>query len=343
MNVNVTTTVIDTIDNSIIKKFTLSNQNLSVEIINLGATITSITTKDKFGCDVDVVLGYKTAKEYLYNDGYLGATIGRVGNRIGGAEFTLNGKKYNIGKNDKQNSLHGGFNGFNKKIWQDKITDNGIEFSCFSPDGEEGYPSNLWATIKFSLTENGLKLEYTATTDYSTIVNLTNHAYFNLNGENDGSILDNVIYINANYITPVNANLIPTGEFMPVKNTPFDFNQPKSIGQEINADNEQIKFCDGYDINYVLNDKGFRKIAVAESLKTGIKMEVYTDNVGVQFYSGNFLNGAIGKSRTAYVKRSGFCLETQNFPNAINCPDFPSPILNEGETYKTTTEYRFIK
>ncbi len=343
MSTHITSSVIDSIDNISIKKFILSNANISVSIMNLGATVLSIITKDKLGNDVDVVLGYKTPKDYIANDGYLGATIGRIGNRIANAKFSLNGKSYHVGKNDGENSLHGGIKGFDKKIWSDKIKDDSLELSYFSPDGEEGFPSNLWVTVTFSLTESGLKIEYFATTDDCTIVNLTNHSYFNLNGENNGNILDNILCIYADNITPVNKALIPNGEFMTVKNTPFDFNQAKAIGRDIDADNEQIKFCDGYDINYVLSGNGFRKIATAESLKTGIKMEVFTDNVGVQLYSGNFLNGALGKSGIKYNKRSGFCLETQNYPNAINCPTFPSPILNKGEVYKTCTEYKFTK
>ncbi len=343
MSQTITSSIFDTLNNQPVKKFTLKNQNLSVSILNLGATVISLIVKDKNGNDVDVVLGYNSVSEYLTYDGYLGATVGRVCNRIDKGEFVLNGKKYAVGKNDNGNSLHGGINGFDKKIWHDKITDNGLELSYFSPDGEEGYPANLWVTVTFSLTEKGLKIDYVATTDECTIVNLTNHSYFNLNGESNGSILDNVISIDADNITPVNKSLIPNGELMPVKNTPFDFNVAKPIGQDINEKHIQLEYCDGYDINYALNGVGFRKIATAESIITGIKMEVYSDSKGLQLYSGNFLNGALGKSRTKYQKRSGFCLETQNYPNAINCPNFPSPILNEGQTFRTTTEYRFVK
>ncbi len=324
-----------------VKAYTLKDDKISVEIMTLGATITSIKTPDKNGVVTDVLMGYKTTDEYLANGGYLGATIGRFGNRIGGAKFTLSGKEYTIGNNDNGNALHGGLVGFDKKIWSDKVDGEVLELSYVSPDGEEGFPSTLNVTVRFSVEDGGLKLDYTATTDGETVVNLTNHAYFNLHGEGNGDILDTLLRIDADNITPVDASLIPHGEFMKVENTPFDFRKPMTIGERINSDHEQIKLCGGYDINYATNGSGFRKIASAKSNATGIVMDVFTDAYGVQFYSGNFLSGAIGKSGKPYNYRNGFCLETQNFPNAVNCKEYPSAVLKKGEVYRTTTVYKF--
>lgn len=333
---------IEKVNGEEIKTFTLTDGIIQVEIMNLGGTVRMIKVKDKNGNFVDVALGYKTAQEYLEKDGYIGATIGRVGNRIGGGKFVLNGKTYKVGINDNGNSLHGGVRGFDKKIWTVKeVSENSLTLETVSNDGEEGYPSELNVMVKYSVQNGEFKLEYFAKTDDVTILNLTNHTYFNLSGENSGDILDTIMQIDGDKITPVNEQLIPNGEFMDVKNTPFDFIKPKKVGKDIDACNEQIKFCGGYDINYVLNGSGFRKCVTAKSEKTGITMEVFTDNYGVQFYSGNFLDGANGKSGTKYQKRYGFCLETQNFPNAINCPNFPSPILRKGEKYQTTTVYKF--
>ncbi len=324
-----------------VKAYTLQDDKIKVEIMTLGATIVSLKTLDLNGQEKDVVLGYNTTDEYLANGGYLGATIGRIGNRIGGAKFTLNGKEYNVGANDNGNSLHGGIKGFDKKIWADKVVGDVLELSCVSPDGEEGFPATLNVTVRFSVKDGGLKLDYQAQADDDTVVNLTNHVYFNLSGEGNGDILDTVLFLDADAITPVDGALIPHGTLMPVVNTPFDFRTPKAIGEGVSADHEQIKLCNGYDINYALNGKGFRKIATAQSPKTGIKMEVYTDNNGVQVYSGNFLSGVMGKSNKPYDFRNGFCLETQNYPNAVNCPEYPSSTLKKGEIYKTTTVYKF--
>ena len=335
------TRIFGNINGQEIKSYLLTDGVIEVEISTLGATILSIKVPDKFGNYVDVCLGYLSASEYLSNEGYVGATIGRVANRIGGAKFTLNGKTYEVGTNDNGNSLHGGINGFDKKIWSALIDGESLILSYNSVDKEEGFPSNVCVKIRFSVANGGLKIDYEGLSDGETPLNLTNHAYFNLGGENSGDTLDTLLTIDSDYITPVDAQLIPTGEFMEVKNTPFDFNSPKRIGQDIYADNEQLKFGDGYDINYLLNGKGFRKVATAKSPKTGIILEVFTDQIGLQFYSGNMMKGYLGKSKTKYEKWYAFCLETQGLPNAVNCPAFPDVIVKKGKKYKTSTEYKF--
>ncbi len=326
-----------------VKLYTLSNDYISVEIITYGGTIRSIVVPDKNGNKVDVALGYDTVEEYAKNGGYIGALIGRVGNRIGKGEFTLNGVKYKVGLNDNGNSLHGGINGFDKKVWEDKVNDESLILTTTAEDGEEGFPGKMQVRVVYSLTEKGLKIEYTATTDKDTIINLTNHAYFNLSGQGTGDILDTVMQINSNYITPVDEGLITDGTLMEVKNTPFDFNEPKVVGKDIESEHIQMQYCGGYDINYALKGKGYRKVCACKSEKTGIEMSVYTDQPGVQFYSGNFLDGVNGKNGAVYNKRNGFCLETQNYPNAINCEKYPSSVLKEGEVYYTVTEYIFDK
>ncbi len=324
-----------------IKAYTLTDGVIEVEILQLGATVLSIKVPDKNGNKIDVCLGYSSIEEYLQNEGYIGSTIGRVANRIGGASFNLNGKNYKIGANDNGNSLHGGINGFDKKIWKAEENGEQLILSCFSPDKEEGFPADLNVKVCFLVHNGGLKIDYSAQSNADTLVNLTNHTYFNLSGENSGDILDTSLFIDSDYITPVDNLLIPIGEFRQVKNTPFDFNSFKPIGQDVDNDDEQLKYGDGYDINYLLNGKGLRKIAEAKSPKTGIKMQVISDQIGLQFYSGNMMKGYEGKSKTNYNKRYGFCLETQGVPNAVNCPAFPDITLKKGETYKTTTIYKF--
>lgn len=323
--------------------YTLQNEYIKLEVITFGGAIHSIVVPDKFGNLVDVALGYDTVEEYDKNGGYIGALIGRVGNRIGNGEFTLNGVKYNVGLNDNGNSLHGGINGFNKKVWKAKTEGEKLILTASAGDGEEGYPGKMDVTVVYSLSENGIKIDYTAVSDKDTPINLTNHAYFNLNGQGNGDILDTVMQINADFVTPVDEKLIPHGEFLSVKGTPFDFNEPKVVGKDIEDEHIQIKYCGGYDINYVLKGEGYREVTVAESKKTGIKMSVYTDQPGIQFYSGNFLDGVNGKGGTVYYKRNGFCLETQNHPNAINCKEYPNSVLKKGEVYHTVTEYKFEK
>ena len=323
--------------------YTLSNGNVSAEILTYGGIIRSLTVKDKDGNDVDVVLGYNTIEEYIKNDGYLGAAIGRVCNRTEKGKFKIGDKEYSVGINDGENSLHGGVHGFNSKVFDAIPVGETLILRYTSLDGEEGYPSTLFLSITYSITqENGLKIEYEAHSLGDTVVNFTNHSYFNLDGEGKGDILHNKVYVNADKITPVDEKLIPHGEFKEVKGTAFDFNELKEFGKDIGADDEQLKICGGYDINYVLSGEGFRKVACAVSEKTGIMMEVLTTLPGMQLYSGNFLTEREGKSGKI-GRRYGFCMETQNFPNAVNCPNYPSPVLKKGEKYYSATEYRFTK
>lgn len=325
-----------------VQMYTLKNGKLEADILTYGGTIRAIRVPDKNGNVTDVVLGYDTIEEYMKNAGYLGAIIGRVGNRIENGSFVLNGKEYNIGKNRGTYTLHGGFHGFNEKVWKaNPINDYTLEVSCFSPDGEEGFPANLNVSVVYTLTEKGLRLDYAAEADDDTVTNLTNHVYFNLSGEGNGTILNTVLTLDADEITPTDENLITHGEFMKIKNTPFDFNEPKEIARDIEADDKILKDCGGYDINYVLNGSGLRKFATAESPLTGIKLNAYTDRPGVQLYVGNFLDGTKGKKGHTYGKREGFCLETQNFPNAVNCKQYPSSVLKKGEIFKSTTVYEF--
>ncbi len=331
------------IDGKEIKEYTLTNGVVKADIITYGGTIRSFGLVEN-GKFTDIALGYETVEEYAKNAGYLGALIGRVGNRTGDAKFVLNGKEYNVGKNDGKNSLHGGIKGFNAKVWDDRVDGETLYLTYRSVDGEEGYPGNMDVTVAYSINEdNGLKIEYSAVSDADTVINLTNHVYFNLNGQGKGDIYNINLMIDADSVTPVDDGLICTGEFLPVENTPYDFRKTKKIGLDIECKHPQMKICDGYDLNYALNGEGFRKIAEASSDITNIKLSVYTDQKGVQFYSGNFLAGAKGKDGAVYNKRNGFCLETQNYPNAINRSNFPTAILKKGEKYHTVTVYKLSK
>ncbi len=329
--------------------FTLVNKNgMQVAITNYGGRIVSLMVKDKSGAFKDVVLGYDNVKTYQKRgEPYFGALIGRYGNRIGKAKFSLNGKEYTLEKNDGANSLHGGAHGYWMQVWDAKqVGKNVLELSYLSKDGEAGYPGNLNVKVVYTLTDNNeVKIDYSATTDQATPVNLTNHAYFNLNGAGDSSILNNELRIAADNITPVDNTLIPTGKITPVKGTAFDFTSFKAIGKEIgDAADEQLKFGKGYDHNFVLNKHTLKDaIATVKSPVTGIVMDVYTDEPGIQFYSGNFLDGRAkdGKGGVAYPLRSALCLETQHYPDSPNKPEFPSTTLNPGQTYKTTTIYKF--
>ena len=321
--------------------YVLSNGSAEVSIITYGATLQAIKVPDKNGKLVDVCLGYDTIEQYQSTGGYLGAIIGRVGNRIAEGEFTLNGVKYNIFKNEKLASLHGGKVGFDKKVWNAEVVGDTVEFSYLSVDGEENYPGNLNVKVIYSLSsDNELKLEYIATTDKDTLCNLTNHAYFNVNGQDAGSARDVILTIDADTITPVGDGLLPDGKFMDVTGTPFDFRKGKPMGEGIDdVSNEQVARGRGFDHNFVLNKKGFGWYASAVSPQTGIKMDCYTDLPGVQLYAGG--TTALGKGGIRYVKNGAFCLETQVHPNAINCPEYPSIVLKAGETYNTISTYKF--
>ena len=320
-----------------VNKYTLNSGDLSVSVLDLGATIQSLIFKGK-----DVVLGYDTAQEYYDNDGYLGASIGRYTNRISGGKFTLNGKEYCLNKNDNTNTLHGGNIGFDKRIWTLKNhTENTLVFEYFSPDGEENFPANLFVTAQFTLTGNSLILIYRAHADGDTPVNLTNHTYFNLNGK--GSIVEHELEIVADKFIPLNLEFAPYGEIRSVNNSAYDFTKIKEIGKDIFSDEEQIKIAGGFDQYFIVNGNGKRKAVTLKSKTAKISMQVYTDCDGLQFYSGNFLTERKGKGGATINYRDGLCLETHGYPNAVNCKNFPQNILKKGEQYCTETEYVFNK
>lgn len=323
-----------------ITEYQIGNDKVQVSLIDYGATIRSIILKMPDGTFRDVILGYNTIEEYAKQNGYLGATIGRVANRIGGAKYQLNGKTFTLSKNDGENTLHGGKEGFGHKVWQAiDFDENFVIFKYFSADGEQGFGGNLTVTVKYTVTEqNSLKIEYSAVCDADTPISLTNHAYFNLSGEDGKNIFDTILRINADQITPVNASLIPNGSYMSVRNTVYDFSNGKKIGDYFNSQDENLKKFGCYDINYVLNGKGYREIATAKD--DGVEMQVFSDAVGVQLYTETFLEGRKGK-KSVYKKGWAFCLETQNVPNAVNCKEYPSCIIKKDQEYKTTTEYLF--
>ena len=330
--------------------FTLKNDNgMEMQITNFGAIVVSMKVPDKNGTLEDVVLGYNTLDGYIQDKAYLGAAIGRYGNRIANGKFNLDGQTYTLAKNDGENHLHGGIKGFNKVIWNAEEMINGndpaIKLSYVSKDGEEGYPGNLTTTIIYTLTQdNSLKIEYSATTDKNTVLNLTHHSYFNLAGAGKGNILDHVLTINADRTTSIMKGLIPTGELKDVTDTPFDFRKPTLIGERINFKDPQLLLGLGYDHNWVLNnwDGSLRLAATLYHPQTGRYMEVFTTEPGMQFYSGNFLDGSIiGKNKKKYEYRSALCLEAQHFPNSPNITNFPTVVLRPGEKYTQTTIYKF--
>jgi aldose 1-epimerase len=337
--------------------YTLTNdKGIEARITNYGATLVSLKVPDRGGAFADIVFGFDTVDGYTQTPPppYFGATIGRYGNRIGGAKFTLDGKTYTLDKNDGANSLHGGLLGFDKVNWIAKPVSSpdgeSLELSYLSKDGEGGYPGNLSVTVTYTLTDaNEIRIHYTATTDQDTVVNLTNHSYFNLSGAGFGEILDHVLTLNADRFTPVDAGLIPTGELRKVDGTPFDFRQPHAIGERIHSndnqsDDEQIKLGRGYDHNWILNRSGDGLQPAARVLdpKSGRVLEVLTTEPAIQFYTGNFLDGSFkGKGGKPYQHRGALCLETQHYPDSPNHPDFPSTELKPGQKYDTTTVFRF--
>ena len=318
-------------------RYTLKNPNgVEVAITNYGGTITSIKAPDRHGVFDDVVLGYETLDEYVQNPRYFGALIGRYANRIAGGRFSLNGVEYQLARNNGANHLHGGVNGFDKRIWQASVTTDtdAVHLEYFSSDGEESYPGNLNVAVDYSLNdENELRIDYHATTDKDTIVNLTNHSYFNLGGQGSGDILGHELTLNADSFTPVSTDLIPTGEIRSVDGTEMDFRSGRVIGNG------------GYDHNFVLNDwnhGSIRSVARLRAPKSGRVLEVLTTQPGIQFYSGNFLDGTLkGKGGVVYQQYAGLCLETQHFPDAPNHPNFPTTVLRAGEQYREMTIYRF--
>jgi aldose 1-epimerase len=324
-----------TADGTPIDIYTLKSESLEARITNFGGIVVSLKVPDRKGQSADVVLGYDSLDGYLTNPAYLGAIIGRYGNRIAGGKFTLDGKTYTIPQNNGTNALHGGTKGFNKAVWSAKEIPDGVELSYTSPDGDQGFPGNLSTIVRYTLHDKDLKIEYSATTDKDTVLNLTNHSYFNLAGQGNGDILKDQLKINASRYTPVDANLIPTGELAPVEGTPFDFR---------NDNNEQLKLGKGYDHNFVLDSGGGKLAEAAEVYEpsTGRVLQVWTDQPGVQFYTGNFLDGTItGKEGKVYQQRFALCLETQHFPDSPNHPKFPSTELKPGQKYHSVTIYRF--
>ena len=329
--------------------YTLRNgKGVEAKITNYGGILVSLKVPDRNGKFDDVVLGFNDLDSYLTkNDPYMGALIGRYGNRIAKGRFTLNGVEYKLAVNNGENHLHGGIKGFDKVVWtgHEMKTPAGpaVVLTYLSKDGEEGYPGNLNVKVVYTLTNNNeLKIDYTATTDKDTVTNLTHHSYFNLAGEGNGDILSHLVTISANRFVPTDAGSIPTGELKSVTGTPFDFLKPTAIGARINQDDEQLKFGNGYDHTWVVNGRGMRLAATAYEATSGRVMQVWTTEPGVQFYTGNFLNGTLtGKSGKVYARRNGFCFETQHYPDSPNQPSFPTTTLKKGATYKSTTIYKF--
>lgn len=338
-----------TTDGKSVDLYTLTNTNdMVVTIANYGATVVSIQVPDKKGTLGEVTLGYDNLDGYLEKGSYFGAIVGRYGNRIAKGEFTLNDATYTLATNNGVNHLHGGNKGFDKVVWEASPIEGeevGVKLTYVSNDGEEGYPGTLTSTVIYTLTnDNALKIEYDASTDKPTVVNLTNHAYFNLKDGGASSILDHELMIAADHFTPVDSTLIPTGELRPVQGTPFDFREMNAIGARIDHENEQLGIGLGYDHNFVFSNKAgvLRKVAEVYEPTSGRTMEVETTQPGVQFYSGNFLDGSItSRGGDVYKKRNAFCLETQHFPDSPNQPEFPSVVLNPGENYQHATVYRF--
>lgn len=329
--------------------YTLSNsRGMQVSITNYGGTIVSIKVPDKNGDLADVVLGYDDLAGYEGGKAYLGATIGRYANRIAAGKFSLHGNTYTLPKNNGPNTLHGGAIGFNKRVWVAKDVSmsagQSLELTYLSKDGEEGFPGNLSLKVVFSLADtNELRIDYGATTDKNTVLNLTNHSYFNLAGQGEGNILNHQVTIHASRFTPVDATLIPTGELRNVKGTPFDFNEASAIGARIESEDEQLKLAKGYDHNWILDGNAgtLRPAAEAYDPKSGRVLEVSTTEPGIQFYTGNHLERFRGKGGKVYDFRDAFCFETQHFPDSPNHPDFPSTELKPGEHFHSTTLFKF--
>ena len=327
-------------------------KGMEARITTYGATIISLSVPDRAGHMDDVVLGFDTiegylSRAYLRDSPYFGAVIGRYANRISNGRFQLDGKLISLAINNRPNQLHGGIKGFDKVVWEGKAgggPEADLQLTYESKDGEEGFPGNLRVTVVYTLTEDALKIDYNATTDRDTVVNLTNHSYFNLKGAGEGDILGHQLQLNADQFTPVDAALIPTGELRSVKATPFDFTKPSSIGARIKVNDEQLIFGKGYDQNFVLSgaEGTLRLAALLQEPTTGRRLEVWTTEPGIQFYTGNFLRGdLVGIGGKPYIFRGGLCLETQHFPDSPNHPEFPSTTLKAGETYTSHTIFRF--
>lgn len=326
--------------------YTLKNKNgMTFEVTDLGATLVSLQVPDKNGILCDVVLGCEDAAAYENAGGtFFGATVGRNANRIGGAEFSLNGKTYMLDKNNGENNLHSGLDFYSFRIWKVKETaEKSITFSLYSPDGDQGYPGALDVDVTYTLTEeNEVRIDYAGVSDQDTIINLTNHSYFNLNGHASGPITGHELWIDADVFTRTDAVSIPTGELVPVEGTPMDFRTPKVVGKEIDAEYEAVILGNGYDHNWCLKNNGkLQKVAEAKGEKSGIIMDVYTDLPGMQVYTANFMEREPGKEGAVYGRRQGICFETQYAPDAIHHAHFESPVCRAGQVYRTTTIYKF--
>ncbi len=330
--------------------YVLKNKNnIEVTFSNYGQRLVSLMVPDKNGKMEDIVLGYSSVEQYKTNSGYFGAMIGRYGNRIDKGKFEIDGVAYELAQNNNGNHLHGGEKGFESVVWDvDSVSQSFIRFKRTSPDMEEGYPGNLKVTVEYTLTDNNeLRIEYYASTDNKTYLNLTHHSFFNLKGEGKGTVNDHIMQINASSITAVDEGLIPTGEFMPVADTPFDFNVPKTIQSGLDGEHEQLTIGKGFDHNFVLdknlkNEEGLYVAAKVKEPKSGRVMEVFTNEPGVQFYGGNFLDGkTMGKKGGIYDRRGALCLETQHFPDSPNKKNFPSTLLEPGEVYNSICVYKF--
>jgi aldose 1-epimerase len=332
-------------DGTKVEIYTLEEGAIRARIMTYGARLVSLEVPDRNGKVADIVLGYESLAGYTADPkSYFGAIVGRYGNRIAHASFTLDGKRYQLPANDNGNTLHGGIKGFDKLLWQAHEIPNGVELTLVSKDGDQGFPGTLTARVRYTLEAHALKIEYFATTDKDTVLNLTNHSYFNLAGDGQGDILNHLMMIPADRYTPVDSTLIPTGELAPVAGTPLDFRHPTAIGARINDDNEQLKLAGGYDHNFVLNGKMgiLHEAARVVEPTTGRVLTVETTQPGVQFYSGNFLDGTLhGKHGHVYEKHAGFCLETQHFPDSPNHPKFPTTELKPGQTYHEVTIFGF--
>ena len=338
-------------DGTAVDVYTLSEGPVEARIITYGGILVSLKAPDKAGRSDDVVLGFDSLDQYVKisnapeGNPFFGAIIGRYANRIAKGKFSLDGKQYSVPINNPPNSLHGGPHGFNNVVWKGKEIPNGVELTYLSKDGEAGYPGNLTATVRYTLERSALRIDYSATTDKDTVVNLTNHSYFNLAGQGHGDILNHVLTLHASRFTPVDSTLIPTGELRPVANTPLDFTKSTRVGDRIDADDEQIRFGKGYDHNWVLDSTGGKLFEAAEVYEpsSGRGLRVSTTQPGTQFYTGNFLDGTLkGKGGATYVRRGGLCLETQHFPDSPNHPKFPSTELKPARRYHSITVFTFF-
>ena len=333
-----------TSDGGAVDLYTLADGKVEARIMNYGGIIVSLRAPDREGKLDDVVLGYDSFEGYRTNPAYFGAIIGRYANRIAHGSFQLDGKTYSIPKNNGDNTLHGGIRGFDKKLWTAREIKDGIELTYVSKDGEEGFPGTLTTIVRYTLNAGALRIDYSATTDKDTVLNLTNHSYFNLAGQGKGEVLGHVVKIDAARFTPVDSSLIPTGELKSVQGTPFDFRTPHAIGERIDSNNEQLRLGMGYDHNFVLDHPEGQLAEAAEVYEptTGRMLRVLTTQPGVQFYTGNHLDGSItGKGGVVYKPRFAFCLETQHFPDSPNHPSFPSTELKPGQKFHSVTVFQF--